>query len=447
MRVLRIYHAGESAAHRARDRSLRAAGVDLTLVAPQNWGQRSGSGLSDGVPLIQLAVERPGDVNRHRYREERDIARVLRDVSPDLLDIHEEPFSVAARQWLRAAPPGLPVVMYTAQNLDKRYPPPFARYERAAYRRVAALYPCSRQAAAVARGKGFRGLIQVLPLGYDERLIRSGRQSPDDGEIVLGLFGRLVPEKGVLDAVEILVRLSAFRECRLIIAGEGPESDRVRTLAAARGVADRVEFLAWRSPEQLAQLYAATHVVLVPSRPTETWVEQFGRVIVEGQAAGAIVAGYATGSIPEVAGPAGVLVPVGDTRTVAERIAAVLGDATEFNRRRKAGFAAAASRAWSQVAAKQAVLYRRIVGGEYVTLTLSQSPRQRRTAACREFGPPAATAAGQRPFAVPVLRRGGPVPEAVAGISDAVSELIARSPAGRRDWQTRGHSIPGTGRN
>ena len=32
------------------------------------------------------------------------LASVMRDVAPDVLDIHEEPFSVAARQWLAAAP-------------------------------------------------------------------------------------------------------------------------------------------------------------------------------------------------------------------------------------------------------------------------------------------------------------------------------------------------------
>src|SRR6202043_4225790 len=97
-------------------------------------------------------------------------ANLIAELKPNILDVHEEPFSVAARQWLAAAPADLPVVMYTAQNVDKRFPPPFAQYERAAHRRIVALYPCSAQAAAVARGKGFAGFIDVLPLGYDDTL-------------------------------------------------------------------------------------------------------------------------------------------------------------------------------------------------------------------------------------------------------------------------------------
>ena len=55
-----------------------------------------------------------------------------------------------------------------------------------------------------------------------------------------------------------------------------------RARAAALGLADRLELLPWRPASELADIYRGTHVVLVPSRPTTTWVEQFGRVIVEG---------------------------------------------------------------------------------------------------------------------------------------------------------------------
>ena len=151
------------------------------------------------------------------------------------LDIHEEPVSVAARQWLAAVPSDLPVVMYTAQNVDKRYPPPFAQYERAAHRRVAALYPCSRQAASVARGKGFSGLIEVLPLGFDDTLFCPGEQYVDDAEIVLGLVGRLVPEKG-------------SRGCRprpRAAARTPPDQARDRWRRAGRGQGPGGRFGAW----------------------------------------------------------------------------------------------------------------------------------------------------------------------------------------------------------
>ncbi|HLX33009.1 MAG TPA: glycosyltransferase family 4 protein [Gaiellaceae bacterium] len=382
MKVLRVYHAGRDAAHRARERALVAAGIDVTLVVPRAWPGGEAELSQEPFRMVELDVARPGDVNRHRYRDPQALARVLADVRPDLLDVHEEPFSVAARQWLRAAPQDLPVVMYTAQNVDKRFPPPFHQWEKAAHRRVAALYPCTRQAASVARGKGFAGRIDVLPLGYDDALFRPGEQSLDDAELVLAFAGRLVPEKGVEDAIRVLAAVARVRPARLVVCGEGPVTPR----------GDGVEFLGRVGPAELARVYRSAHVVLVPSRPTATWTEQFGRVIVEAQASGAVVAGYDSGSIREVGGDAALLAPTGDVDALA---ALVLG-LDDFESRRSAGLELAAERTWQRVAERQAALYRE----PKERLSLPRSPRKRRELARAEFGATAATTAGTRPFAL-----------------------------------------------
>ena len=167
------------------------AGLEVTLAVPSTWpGAAEPTSLPDeGFPIVELAVRRAGDVNRHSYLDVAELHRLLGSLRPDVIDVHEEPVSLAARQWLAAAPPDLPVVMYTAQNVDKRFPPPFAQYERAAYRRVAALYPCTCQAASVARGKGFAGVVEVIPLGIDPAVFKAGSQSLGDEEIVLSLVG------------------------------------------------------------------------------------------------------------------------------------------------------------------------------------------------------------------------------------------------------------------
>jgi len=427
VRVLRIYHGARNPTHRERERALTESGAEVTLAVPASWPDGGGEEkLSDeAFTVVELPVKRRGDVNRHLYPDRAALCRLIADVKPDLLDIHEEPFSIAARQWLAAAPPELPVVMYAAQNVDKRYPPPFSAYERAAHRRVAALYPCSGQAASVARGKGFAGLIDVIPLGYDPRVFHEGGQSLDDDELLFALFGRLVPEKGVTDAVHVLARVNASRPARLVLAGGGPEEGTARELAAALGVADRVEIDPWRPAAELAEVYRRTHVVLVPSVATETWVEQFGRVIVEAHASGAVVAGYASGSIPEVAGGAAVLADAGDTAQLADRVVALLADPSEYSRLREQGLALSRSRAWAQVAERQAELYRRVLAGEVERVPLPRSPRERRALARAEFGPTAATTAGTRPFALPLLRRGGALPAAFGTAVDATAELAA----------------------
>ena len=105
--------------------------------------------------------------------------------------------------------------------------------------------------------------------------------------------------------------------------------------------------------DELAAVYQSAHVVLVPSRPTATWVEQFGRVIVEGQASGAVIAGYDSGTIREVGGEAALLVAPADVGGLAQSVAALADDPADWRRRRELGLEAARTRTWAHVAEEQ----------------------------------------------------------------------------------------------
>jgi glycosyltransferase involved in cell wall biosynthesis len=429
VRVLRIYHAGRDSGHRARERALVGAGVDLTLAVPRRWPGGETVISDEPFRMVELDVRRAGDVNRHSYARAAEIRRLIYELGPDVVDVHEEPFSLAARQVLAVTPPAVPVVMYTAQNVDKRLPPPFSFYERQAHRRVSALYPCSRQAAAVARGKGFDGAIHVIPLGFDPKLFRVGQQSLDDDILTFALVGRLVPEKGVVDAVHVLAKIQATRPARLVLVGAGPEEHRAQQLAEQLGLGDRLESVPWASPADVAGTCRRAHIVLVPSMPTETWTEQFGRVIVEAQASGAVVAGYDTGSIAEVGGAAAVLVKGGDVSALADAVSGLVQDPGEYEMRRERGLQSSATRTWHEVAARQVELYELVATGSEC-LQLPASPRLRREAARAEFGPTAPTMAGIRPFALPVLRRGGRFASGAGRMIDAIAESKARGQRG-----------------
>jgi glycosyltransferase involved in cell wall biosynthesis len=78
--------------------------------------------------------------------------------------------------------------------------------------------------------------------------------------LVVLVVARLVPEKGVA------VMLAAARElpeAQVVIAGDGPERDELERSARELGVADRVDFLGYRS--DVAQLLACSDVVVLPS--------------------------------------------------------------------------------------------------------------------------------------------------------------------------------------
>lgn len=424
-RVLRIYHAGRDPAHRQRERALVRAGVDVTLVVPTEWPGPDEVG-DETFDVIGLRVRRAGDVNRHTYLEPSRIRTLIDELQPDVVDLHEEPFSSVVHQLLRVIPSDLPVVTYAAQNIDKRFPPPFAQWERRALGRIQGVYPCSRQAASVLVGKGFRGVVNVLPLGAPPQIAR-GRQRLPAQTVELLLVGRLVPEKGVADAVQVLAALNAKHSAHLTLAGTGPGADAAQRLATDLGVRDRLTVERWLPAVELARRYRKAHILLAPSRATRTWVEQFGRMVVEAQTAGAVVVGYASGSLPEIVGECGVLVPEGDDSTLAEAVRALVEDHERWATLRKTSFAAARRSTWDAIAAGQAELYARVASDPLRRVKV----RPQRARAVAAYGTPAHVAGGGRPFALPVLRADN---RATRTLAKALDKFARRSvmPTGKR---------------
>ena len=240
---------GAEPSHRARERALATAGVDVTLVVPAAWPEGGDDPFSnEPFRILELPVNRAGDVNRHAYADHRALARLVRDVAPDVLDIHEEPFSVAARQWLAAAPrrsPGRDV-----HGPERRQALPAAvrpvRARRASARRGA--LPVQRRRLPRSRAARVRGPHRGAAARVRRLALPSRRRSRSTTtSSCSGSFGRLVPEKGVTDAVEILARVNAARPARLVVVGSGPEETAARARAAALGVADRLELVPWQS--------------------------------------------------------------------------------------------------------------------------------------------------------------------------------------------------------
>jgi glycosyltransferase involved in cell wall biosynthesis len=137
-----------------------------------------------------------------------------------------------------------------------------------------------------------------------------GRSGP--GALVVSA---LVPYK----RLDLAIEASRLAGVQLRIVGQGPEEPRLRRLAAGANV----EFLGWRSNEEVRDLYRASAVVLLPG------VEDFGIVPVEAQACGTPVVALAEGGAREtvVDGVTGALVARADAPEFAAAIRGVV-DAT-----------------------------------------------------------------------------------------------------------------------
>lgn len=325
-RVLRVFHSAVVDDFRARERLLRERhGYDVHLVVPPAWneGGRLVAATADpAVPVHVVPIRGPRHPGLFWYAA-GPLRRALREVRPALVDIHEEPYSLATASVLRLLPPGVPVCVYTAQNIHKRYPLPFRLLERRALARAAAAYPCSTEAGDVLRAKRFAGGLHVLPLGVplDDR----PRPAPN-GRCRVGFVGRLVPQKGAAHALEAFARTAGETDAVFEMIGSGPEEQRLRALADGHGLNGRVRFAGAVPQEEALERIRALDVLVVPSVATRRWKEQFGRVAAQAMAAGTAVLAFDSGSLPEVLDGCGVLAREGDVDDLAGKLGALLRD-------------------------------------------------------------------------------------------------------------------------
>ncbi len=364
LRVLRISHSAVVVAWRQRERELRSLGVDISLLSAARWEEGGGDvrfRAADDEFATPVAT-----LGRHPnlfVYDPRPIWRALGSGQWDLLDVHEEPFSVAVAEvlfirWLRRR--RTPFVVYSAQNIDKRYPPPFRWFERWSLRRAAGAYTCNAEAAVILRSKGLEGPSSVIPLGVDVGRFTPSERRPPEGRMRVGFIGRLIPHKGV----DVLTRAVALdHRFEVEVFGAGPESDRLLALAAELGVGDRVTFHGSVDEGDVPAALRRFDALAVPSVPTPGWVEQFGRVVVEAQASGVPVVASRSGALPEVVGDAGILVEAGDAADLARGLARLLDQPGLWDRLRTVGMRWANRCSWAQVAADQLALYRAAIGG------------------------------------------------------------------------------------
>jgi glycosyltransferase involved in cell wall biosynthesis len=110
------------------------------------------------------------------------------------------------------------------------------------------------------------------------------------------------------------------------VVGEGPYREAVTAQAEALGLDGRLEITGSVPHEAMQGHLARMDVLVLPSRTTARWKEQFGRVLVEAMALGVPVIGSNSGEIPAVVGDAGLVFPEGDVTELRGRIRCLMGD-------------------------------------------------------------------------------------------------------------------------
>lgn len=137
------------------------------------------------------------------------------------------------------------------------------------------------------------------------------------------MVNRLRKEKGVyecLEAWKIFLQQNSAKQPLLVIVGDGPERESMLSLIKKWGIQESILYIQSLPNNELRQLYLHAVALILASKPTPLWEEQFGYVLVEAMTAGCPVVSTTSGAIPEVVGTGGILVPPGDVLTLSEAL-------------------------------------------------------------------------------------------------------------------------------
>lgn len=301
-RLLAISHPAVVSVNQEVYRELAERGWDLTIVVPDRWRHdyaegdvtpRALDGLEASLRPTRIAL--PGRPQRHFYLTR--CRAVCARTRPDVAFIEAESFSLVAAQWsLALRRGGVPFGVQCAENIDRDLPTPVRRLRTRVLRDAAFVAARSESAARLVRAWGARGEVVLAPHAVPDWQVApsdAGRSSGPARSFTVGYAGRLVESKGLMDLLGAVRSLLAPVDLLLIGAGELREQ-----LAGQPIPGSQVRVLEGLNHDQMASGYAQMDVLVLPSRTTPTWKEQFGRVIVEALWCGVPVVGSDSGEIP-----------------------------------------------------------------------------------------------------------------------------------------------------
>jgi glycosyltransferase involved in cell wall biosynthesis len=330
-RLLVVSHPAVLAVNQLPYDELRRHGWDPFIVAPAAWRHEYSTAAFPPEVLPRLAgrvigrrVVLPGRVQRHAYLTR--LGRLIAEVRPQVAFLEEEPTSVAAFQWGRALRrAGVPFGLQADENLQRPYPLPARAFRRVNLAHGAFVAARSPTAATLVRS--IDGDVPTPLIPHHVPAWETVATAPRE-RFVIGYAGRLVPEKGLDVVIDAAAGLEGVA---LRFVGNGPLRDELRERAAAQAVSLEIDTAV--AHDTMAAAYASFDVLVLPSRTTDTWVEQFGRVLVEAMWCGVPVVGSDSGEIPWVieSTGGGSVFPEGDVHLLRETLGR-LRDAPQLRR-------------------------------------------------------------------------------------------------------------------
>jgi glycosyltransferase involved in cell wall biosynthesis len=335
LRVLFISHAYVVGVNQGKLNAIdQVQNIEVGLLAPSNWKALEWNRtlpLERPYPNLQLysaPVLFTGRVGAYFYAP-WTIWKVVQDFQPDIIQVEAEVFSLCAFEVaILARMTGKPIVIFGWENQLRQLP--LLRWQICQFvlRTASAIIPGNQDGANIMKKWDYQGLLEVMPqMGVDPHFFTPSTTTASPAAFRVGFLGRLAHSKGIDLIFRAVAKLRDRNiHSQVIICGSGPEEAKLRNLAESLQITD---LILWRGavPHQQAPAELRQFDVLVlPSRSTATWKEQFGHVLIEAMSMGIPIVGSDSGEIPNVIGRSDLVFPEEDHHALANILARLIND-------------------------------------------------------------------------------------------------------------------------
>ena len=303
--------------------------MELTLVVPTKWhNTRLEKEYCSEYKIIPRKIVLNGFNHFHWYL---GLERIISQVRPDILHIEEEHYSIVTYQAIRLAKRyNVRCMFVSLQNIYKKYPFPFSWMEKYNMKNVDYAVAVSDEIRDVLIRKGLdKEKIRVIPYGVDHlmyRKIKSQKLKSKYGldSFTIGYMGRFVKEKGLLDLLQAVSRINS--DFNLLLVGSGKLRHEIKEKGRRLGLLEKIMIVDSISSSQVPYYLNCMDCLVLPSRTTRKWKEQFGRVLTEAMSCEVPVIGSDSGEIPNVIGDCGLVFKEGDVDDLSSKLTRLINN-------------------------------------------------------------------------------------------------------------------------
>ncbi|MFQ5714319.1 MAG: glycosyltransferase family 4 protein [Candidatus Scalinduaceae bacterium] len=324
MKVLVIWKALVSEAYHKKFKELaKFKDIELTLVVPTKWHNTIlEKEYCEEYKIIPRKVILNGHNHLHWYP---GLGKFVTQIQPDILHIEEEHYSLVTYQAIRLAKKyKIKCLFVSWQNIYKKYPFPFSWIERYNLEKADYAIAGSKEVKDILVRKGFAdNCISIIPLGTNPLLFRKLESTELRCRLhleafTIGYIGRFVKEKGIFDLLKAVSQIKS--RFNLLMVGSGRLKYKIKPEGKRLGILEQIKIIDSIPSSQVLHYLNCMDCLVLPSRTTKKWKEQFGRVLIEAMSCEVPVVGSDSGEIPNVIGDSGLVFKEGDIKDLYSKL-------------------------------------------------------------------------------------------------------------------------------